>query len=352
MTVQEIAALLEGEVVGNGVLEITRVAKIEEAHSGDLTFFANPKYEKYLHSTQASAVLVSMKLDTSRYPLSGITFIRVHDPYLSFLTMLKRLTPMVDPFSQGIARSAVIDPTAKLGMNVALGECVVIEEHTTIGDNTRISSGSVIGKHARVGSDCLLYANVTLYHQCTLGDRVIVHSGTVIGSDGFGFAPQQDGSYEKIPQLGIVVVGDDVEIGANCTIDRATLGATRVEKGVKLDNMVHLGHNVHIGEHTVIAGQTGISGSTKIGKHCMIGGQVGIAGHIEIADRVVIMGQSGVTKGIKEPGTTHFGYPAKEHGKALRMEAALRSLPELMKEFQALQRAVEELKEQNEGKKS
>jgi UDP-3-O-[3-hydroxymyristoyl] glucosamine N-acyltransferase len=351
MNVREVAALVRGEIEGDGNLEIARVAKIEEAVAGDLTFVANPKYEKFLGTTKASAVLVSTKLDTGRYRRQPpITFIRVHDPYLAFLTVLKSITRIPDPFPTGVHSTAVVDESAKLGANVSLGAHVVVGKNAVIGDNTRISHGCVIGDEAEIGQDCLFYPRVTVYHQCKVGSRVIIHSGVVIGSDGFGFAPQPDGTYEKIPQLGIVVIEDDVEIGANCTIDRATMGQTTIHRGVKLDNLVHLAHNVSVGDHTVIAAQTGISGSTKIGKNCMIAGQVGMVGHIEIADRTIIMAQSGIPKSITEPGKSYFGYPAKERGRALRIEAVLRSLPELAQELRELQKRVEELRERIEQK--
>jgi UDP-3-O-[3-hydroxymyristoyl] glucosamine N-acyltransferase len=351
MKVREIASLVGGEVVGDENAEITKVAKIEEAGQGDLTFLANPKYERFLATTRASAILVSPKLDTQR--IGGrepLTFIRVPDPYVAFLLVLKRITPVLDPFPIGVHPSAVVDATARVGSNVALGANVVVGKNAAVGNNTRVSHGCVIGDEASVGDECLLYPNVTVYHQCKIGNRVIIHSGAVIGSDGFGFAPKADGTYEKIPQLGIVVVEDDVEIGASCTIDRATMGQTALRRGVKLDNLVHVAHNVTIGENTVIAAQTGISGSTKIGKNVVIAGQVGIVGHIEIADRTVIMAQSGIPKSLPEPGKTYFGYPAKEHRRALRIEAALRSLPELVQEVQELAQKVETLRSKIEQK--
>jgi UDP-3-O-[3-hydroxymyristoyl] glucosamine N-acyltransferase len=351
MNVREVAALVRGEIEGDGNLAIARVAKIEEAVAGDLTFVANPKYEKFLGTTNASAVLVSTKLDTSRYRRQPpITFIRVHDPYLAFLTVLKSTTHIPDPFPTGIHATAVVDPSARLGANVSLGAHVVVGRNAVIGEGTRISHGCVIGDEASVGRDCLFYPGVSIYHQCRIGSGVIIHSGVVVGSDGFGFAPQPDGTYQKIPQLGIAVVEDGVEIGANCTIDRATMGQTTIHRGVKLDNLVHIAHNVSVGEHTVIAAQTGISGSTKIGKNCMIAGQVGFVGHIEIADRTIIMAQSGVPKTITEPGKTYFGYPAKEHGRALRIEASLRSLPELVQEVRELQKRVAALSDKFEQK--
>lgn len=344
MTIHEIAAFLQGEVVGNGNVEILRVAKIEEAGPGELTFLANPKYQKYLGTTHASGVLVPSSIDTK--PLQrqdGPAFIRVRDPYLAFLHVVKIISPVIDPFPSSVHPSAMVARTAKVGKNVGLGAHVVIEEEAEIGENTKIAPGCVIGRGVKIGRDCLLHANVTIAHQCRMGDRVIVQSGAVIGSDGFGFAPKADGSYEKIPQLGIVVVEDDVEIGANCTIDRATLGETIVKKGVKLDNLIQIAHNVVVGEHTVMAAQVGISGSTKIGRNVMIGGQVGTAGHIEIADRSVILGQTGVTKSLTEPGKTYFGTPVKEQRRAQKLEIALRGLPELLETVRELQRKVASL---------
>lgn len=347
MTIHEIAEWLGGEVVGNNIEsapDIERVAKIEEAKSGSLTFLANPKYEKHLGTTHATAVLVSRKLDLKKnVGRASLIFIRVDDPYVAFLQVLKRLTPIVEPFTSGIHSSAIVPSNATMGKNVSIGAHAVIGEHVIIGDNTKIGAGCVVGNHAQVGSECLFYPNVVVYHQCKIGNRVILHAGAVIGSDGFGFAPKADGSYEKIPQLGIVVLDDDVEIGANTTIDRATMGDTHIHCGAKIDNLVQIAHNVVIGEHTVIAAQTGISGSTKIGKHCMLAGQVGVAGHIEIADRTVIMAQSGIPKSIEEPGKSYFGYPADEARKAQRVYIAMKMLPDMLHEFTALQKKVAEL---------
>ncbi len=334
MTAAELASWLKGELVGDGTIQITRVAKIEEAGPGDLTFLANPKYEKHLVASRASAVLVSREFKPKSE--RSLTLIKVQDPYVAFLHAFKQLTPHIDPLPYGIDPTANISSSAKLGSNVSLGAYVVVDDNAVIGNNTRIGHACIIGKGAVIGADCMLYAGARVYHQCVLGDRVIVHSGAIVGSDGFGFARNASGEYEKIPQLGRVVIEDDVEIGANTTIDRATLGETLIQRGVKLDNLIHVGHNVTIGEHTVIAAQTGISGSVKIGKHVMIGGQVGIGGHLEIADRVIILGQSGVTKSLGPEGAVFFGYPAKEQKRAHRIEAATRMLPELLREFQEL----------------
>ncbi|MBM4168803.1 MAG: UDP-3-O-(3-hydroxymyristoyl)glucosamine N-acyltransferase [Ignavibacteria bacterium] len=345
MRISDIAAWFNGDVVGDGSTEITRVAKIEEAGPNEITFLANPKYEKFLAQTTASAVLVARSVDRSRLPArANLAFVLVDDPYLAFLTVLKRLTPVVDPLPHGIHSTAVVAPTAKIGKNVSLGAYVVVGEGASVGNETRIGHGSVIGPYAEIGEQCSLHANVVVYQQCRLANRVVIHSGTVVGSDGFGFAPKPDGTYEKIPQLGIVVIEDDVEIGSNCSIDRATIGETVIKRGVKLDNLIQVAHNVTIGENTVLAAQVGISGSTKIGSQNKIGGQVGIAGHLEIADDTTMLAQSGISKSVKEKGKVLFGYPAKEQGKAARIEAALRSLPELILEVRSLHEEIARLK--------
>lgn len=344
LRIADIAQWFDGEVTGNPSVEVTRVAKIEEAGPGDLTFVANPKYQKYLSTTGASAVLVSRKLDAVAAGVrSDLILIRVDDPYVAFLRVLKELSPAVDPFPEGVHPSAVVAPTADVEAGARIGPMVVIGDRAKIGKNARIGAGCVVGPEAVIGDDCTLYPRVVVYHQCRIGSRVIVHSGAVIGSDGFGFAPKADGTYEKIPQLGIVVVEDDVEIGSNTSVDRATMGETLIRRGTKLDNLVQVAHNVTIGEHTVIAAQTGISGSSKIGSHCMIAGQVGIAGHLEIADRTILLAQSGIPKSIPQAGQTYFGYPAKPHGRALRIEAVIRSLPELAQRVQELETLVREL---------
>lgn len=352
MKVHEIATLLQGEVVGDADVDIAGVAKIEEAADGDLSFIANPKYEKYLPSTKASAVLVSQKLDLNKYAGSTVTFIKVLDPYLAFLLVLKRFAPPADSFPTGIHPTAIVSPEARIGASVCLGAHVVVDKGAVIENNTKISHGCVIGEGVQIGTDCRIYPNVTVYHRCRIGNRVTIHSGTVIGSDGFGFAPKPDGGYEKVPQIGIVVIEDDVEIGSNCSIDRATMGETIICRGAKLDNLIQIAHNVVIGEDTVIAAQAGISGSTKIGKQVMIGGQAGFVGHIEIADSSIIMAQAGVSRSFTEPGKAYSAYPAKEHSRALRMEAALRSLPEMMREFSELKRNVDRLLEKLDSKKA
>lgn len=341
MTLREIAAMLNGEIVGDGALHIQRVAKIEEAGAGDITFLANPKYQKHLETTRASAVIVGKGFHAGAEVKPAL--VRVPDPYVAFLKILVYFNPPADPLPPGIHPTAVIAASAKLGTDVRVGAHVVVGERAVVGDGAMLCHNVVLGDDVRVGGKTILYPNVTVYHGCELGARVIIHSGTTIGSDGFGFAPQPDGSYEKIPQVGIVVVEDDVEIGANCAVDRATLGETRIKRGVKLDNLIQVAHNVVIGENTVSAAQAGISGSTRIGKNCQLGGQVGLTGHLEIADGTKIGAQSGVHRSVEKPNTTLFGYPAYPQREALRMAGAVTQLPDLITTVRALKKKVEEL---------
>ncbi len=347
MKLSEIGALLSGEVVGDAEIDIRRVAKIEEAGEGEISFVANPKYRKYLASTAASAVLLARgeEFDELRRRTSPLHIVRVADPYAAFLRLIETFHPPATPLKKGIHPSAIVPASATIGSNAAIGAYVVLGERCRIGDGATLYHGTVLGDDVTIGSGSVIHANVSVREQCRLGQRVIIHSGTVIGSDGFGFAPDEEGKFEKIPQRGIVVIEDDVEIGANCTIDRATIGETRIERGAKLDNLVQVAHNVVIGEHSVIAGQAGISGSTKLGKYCMVGGQVGFAGHITIADRTNFGAKSGVPKSITEGGKTYFGAPVTEIRQTLRMEAALRQLPELLVEFRNLERRLKEIEE-------
>lgn len=337
MKLYEIASAINGEIIGDADIEINRVAEIQSAGKGDISFISNPKYEKFFDTTKASAVIVGRNFSKRR---EDISLVLVNEPYFAFVKVLKLLGPSFELLPPGIHPTAVIAETATIGENVRVGANVFIGERTKIGSNTVIMPGVVICNDVEIGNDVLIYPNVTIYHKCKIGNRVIIHSGTVIGSDGFGFVPKPDGTYEKIPQVGIVIIEDDVEIGSNCSIDRATLGETVIRRGVKLDNLIQVAHNVVIGENTVIAAQTGIAGSTKIGKNCVLAGQVGIVGHIEIADKTTIAAQSGVTKSITESGKVYLGSPAKEHAVALRIEGALRQLPYLIKEFLELKAKI------------
>lgn len=351
MNLRDIALLVDGEIVGNGDAEIADIMKIEEAVEGTVTFLANLRYQKYLETTRASAVIVHTTLDTADVKRSTpLSYIKVADPYLAFLRLQVHFHPPPRPLAPGIHATAAVAPTATLGKDVAIGMFVVIGERCTIGDRTIVLHGTVLGDGVSVGEGSLIYPNVSIGEGCRIGNNVIIHSGTVIGSDGFGFAPKPDGSYEKIPQMGIVVIEDDVEIGANCTLDRATMGETRVKRGAKLDNLIQVAHNVVIGENTVMAAQSGISGSTKIGKNSMIGGQVGFTGHLDIADRTFVGAQSGVTKSVAEPGKSIFGSPAKDKMVAARIEGALRNLPETLRQIAELERRIASLEEKLKNK--
>ena len=336
MKLAEIADFLHGELVGDPQIDITGLAKIQEASPGQLTFLANPKYAKFLESTRATAVLVGKIED-----ITAIAQIIVEDPYLAFLEVLELFYPPAEPDFSGIHPLAVIAASAKLGENVRLGPHVYIGEKVEIGANTIIYPQSVILDEVRIGNDCRIYPRVSVRERCVIGNRVIIHDGAVIGSDGFGFAPQ-GGKYKKIPQMGIVKISDDVEIGANSTIDRATLGETLIGAGCKIDNLVQIAHNVEIRENTVIAAQTGVSGSTKIGRHVTLAGQVGIVGHVEIGDNAIVAAQSGVSKDIPA-GEVWFGYPASTLTKQKRIEASLRHLPDISKKVNALEKKISEL---------
>ncbi len=333
LSLTEIAEFVQGELEGGDTVNIRGVAKIEDAGIGEITFISNPRYAKHIETTKASAVLVSKDFPATTKPV-----IRTNNPYLSFLKVLKAFHPAQETLAEGIHPSAIIDKSTKIGVRVHIGTGVVIDRNCKIGKNVSIYPGVVVGREVVIGNNTVIYANVVLRERIQIGNNVIIHSGTVIGSDGFGFA-REGQQYHKIPQVGTVIIEDDVEIGANCTIDRATLGVTILHKGVKLDNLIQVAHNVEIGENTVIAAQTGISGSTKIGKNVMIGGQVGFVGHIEIGDNTTIGAQSGVSKSLP-PNSVFFGYPARPIMQAKREEAALRKLPDLLKRISELETKV------------
>lgn len=346
MTAQELARILEGEVVGDGTVQIYGVAKIEEAKAGMLSFIANPKYEKFIESTAASVVLVGNSFDTSKAAKLPPALIKLNDPYSSFVIALERFLPKKKDVEVGVHPTAIIHQTASVGKNSSIGAYVVIGERTVIGENTVLHPHVVIGRDVKIGSDCLLYSHVVVREECHIGNRVVVQPGAIIGGDGFGFAPMNDKTYRKIPQLGSVVIEDDVEIQANTCVDRATLGETRIKRGTKLDNLVQVAHNVSIGENTVIAGGTMIAGSTKIGNRNMIGGNVSIAGHIFTADDVKIGGHSGISGQLDTQGETYMGYPAKEARKWRRQEGAIRQLPQLLVEIREMQKKINELEEE------
>jgi UDP-3-O-[3-hydroxymyristoyl] glucosamine N-acyltransferase len=341
-TAQQIAAILGGNIDGDPDAVVKSVAKIEEAKEGDLCFLANPKYEEYIYTTKASVILISNSFEINGQ--ISPTLIRVKDAYGSFAILLEKYNEMISGAAKtGIEEYAKIATTATLGKNVYVGSFSYIGENVKLGDNVKIYPGCFVGDNTVIGNNTQIYAGVRIYHQCILGADIIIHSGTIIGGDGFGFAPMQDGTYKKIPQLGNVIIEDNVEIGTNTTIDRATMGSTIIRKGVKLDNLIQVAHNVEIGENTVIAAQTGISGSTKIGKNCLIGGQVGIVGHITIADGTRINAQSGVSKPVIENNVTISGSPAFDYKSSLKSQAIFRNLPELTQRLQKLEDTIQEL---------
>ncbi len=340
-TAATIAGFLKGEIVGDPDTVVNTVAKIEEGHEGALSFLANPKYEHYLYTTRSSVVLVNKSLVPSAKVTA--TMIKVDNAYESFASLLQ-LVDQAKPRKKGIHPTAVIEPTAKIGENAYIGAYAYIGDNAIVGDNCSVYPHVCIGDRTRIGSGCTLYPGVKIYHECIIGESCTIHAGTVIGSDGFGFAPQSDTEFIKIPQIGNVVIEDHVEIGANVAIDRATMGSTIIRKGVKLDNLIQIGHNVEVGENTVMAGLSGIAGSSKVGRNCMIGGQVGISGHIRIASGTRLGAQSGVPGDIKEENTVLTGYPAIDHKNFLRSAIIFKKLPELKSKIESLEKEVESLK--------
>lgn len=340
-TAATIAGFLKGEIDGNPEIKVNTVAKIEEGQPGALSFLANPKYEHYLYTTKSSIVLINKSFIPSA-PVSA-TLIKVENAYEAFASLLQ-LVDQARPRKKGIHSTAIIESTASVGKDVYIGPYAYIGDNCVIGDGCSLYPHVYIGDNTKIGKDCILNPGVKIYHDCVIGEGCIIHAGTVIGSDGFGFAPQTEGEYMKIPQLGNVVLEDNVELGANVTIDRATMGSTIIRKGVKLDNLIQIGHNVEIGENTVIAAQTGISGSTKVGKNCMMGGQAGMAGHIKIANGTKIGAQAGVLGDIKEENTVIIGSPAFDLKQFLKSTVVFKKLPELKIKVDTLEKELESLK--------
>ncbi len=339
-TAAEIAEIVGARVAGDGSVAITGLAPIDDAGAGDLTFLANPRYEKYLNSTGASAIIVPIQYDGSPL-LEGRTVLLADDAYVAFAAALAVFDAGPESIMPGIDPSASVADTAVLGEGVSVGPCAVIMTGASIGAGTVVHAGAYIGANSVVGEDCTIFPNATLKRSVTIGDRVAIHSGTIIGSDGFGFA--WDGEqHRKVPQIGTVVVGDDVEIGANVCIDRATIGATRIGRGTKIDNLVQIAHNVEIGQSSIVVAQVGVSGSTRIGNGVVLAGQAGIAGHIEIGDRAVVAAQAGVM-GDVPPGENVSGYPALKHSLSKRLHAGIRNLPSLFKRIKEIERRLDDL---------
>ena len=338
---KQIAEFIQGTIVGDENATVHTFAKIEEGIPGAISFLSNPKYTHYIYDTQSSIVLVNKDFEPEKEIKA--TLIKVDNAYES-LAKLLNLYEMSKPKKTGVDPLAYIAPTAKIGENVYIAPFACVGDNAEIGDNTSLHPHATVGSGAKVGSNCILYPHATVYHDCRVGNNCILHAGSVVGADGFGFAPSPEG-YEKIPQIGIAILEDNVEIGANTCIDRATMGATIIRKGVKLDNLIQIAHNVEVGSNTVMASQVGVAGSTKIGEWCMLGGQVGVAGHITIGNKVNMGAQSGVHGSIKD-GEALIGTPPIGLKNYFKSSAVFKKLPEMYLELNSLKKEIEELKKQ------
>lgn len=340
-TALQIAQLIEGTVDGNPEAIVRNVSKIEEGKENTLTFFANPKYEQYVYSTLASVVIVNADF-VAQQPVKA-TLIRVANAYQALAKLLEMYEQM-QPQKIGIEQPSYISDSAVIGEHAYVGAFAYIGEKVKIGNNVKIYPQAYIGDGVEIGDDSIIYAGVKIYKGCKVGQRCVIHAGSVIGADGFGFAPDSNNVYKKVSQIGNVVVSDDVEIGANTCIDRATMGSTRIGKGTKLDNLIQVAHNVEIGENTVMAALSGIAGSTKVGNNCMFGGQVGIAGHIHVPDGVKCGAQTGVNNNVKKAGSSLFGSPAMDYMEFNRSFVIFRHLPEIKKQIDEMKQHLDELK--------
>jgi len=340
LTAAQIAVLVNGKVDGNADIAVASFGKIEEAQQGQLAFLANPKYKDFLYTTKASIIIVNNTQEIKQ-PITA-TLIKVPDAYSAFATLLDKYQQIQQQLT-GIQQPVYIDATAKIGDNVYIGAFVYVGKNVVVGDGTKIYPSTFIGDNVTIAQHTILHPGVKIYHDCIIGSKVTIHAGSVIGADGFGFAPQADGSFKKVPQIGNVLIEDNVEIGSNTCIDRATIGSTIIKSGAKLDNLLQIAHNVEVGNNTVIAAQTGVSGSTKIGNNVMIGGQAGLAGHLIIGDGAKINAQTGVGKAVK-PGTSVTGTPFDEFRKYMRNQAFVRSLPQMEKRLKELEALVKELR--------
>jgi UDP-3-O-[3-hydroxymyristoyl] glucosamine N-acyltransferase len=340
-SVQEIAFLLNGTVEGDPLVTVNQLAKIEEAQNGSLSFLANPKYEQFLYTTNASVVIVNNDLALAE-PVKT-TLIRVENAYSAFSVLLEKYNT-IKLHKTGIEQPCFIHPSAQIGDNVYIGAFAYIGPDVKIGNNSKVYPNTYIGDNVNIGENTTLFAGVKIYFDCVLGNNVTIHSGAIIGSDGFGFAPNADGTYTKVSQIGNVILEDNVEVGSNTTVDRATMGSTIIRKGVKLDNLVQIAHNVEIGINTVIAAQSGVSGSTKIGENVILGGQVGVVGHISIAKGSQVQAQSGIGRTITEEGKKWAGTPAFAYANNMRSQVVVQRLPELEKKVEELIKIIAELK--------
>ncbi len=337
---KDIAAFLNGEIVGDGDVRISGVSKIEEGKSGTLSFLANPKYESYIYKTNASVVLVNSNF----VPRSEVkpTLIKVEDAYQAFASLLDMYMQAKAKIKKGVEQPSFVDETATLGEDIYIGSFTYVGKNAEIGNGVKLYPQVYVGDNVTIGDNTILYAGVKIYEDSVLGSNCILHAGAVVGSDGFGFAPQSDGTYQKIPQIGNVILEDNVEIGANSTLDCGTFGSTIIRKGAKIDNLVQIAHNCEVGENTAIAAQTGLAGTTKVGKNCRLGGQVGLAGHLTIGDNVNIGAQSGVAKSVKSNETLLMS-PAFNYKDAVKAAIIFKNLPKLRDEVIQLQKAVKAL---------
>ena len=345
-TAKVIAGYLKGEVEGDPEAKVSDISRIEEGRKGTLSFLANPKYTKYIYTTESSIVLVNkdLRLEKEVTP----TLVRVDDAYQAFANLLDLYNQSIQQKS-GIDKQAFISESCTVGENLYAGAFSYLGENVKVGDNVKIYPQVYVGDNVVIGNNTILYPGVKIYHDCLIGSNCTIHAGTVIGSDGFGFAPQNSENYKKIPQIGNVIINNDVEIGANVTIDRATIGSTVIGKGVKIDNLVQIAHNVEIGENTVIVAQSGIAGSTKVGKNCIIAAQAGIVGHLKIADKVIIGAQSGVTNNIEKEGDIVLGSPAYNASEKKREYVVGRQLPSLYRRLNELEKEVQILKKKEQN---
>ncbi len=340
-TAAQIAQMIGGTVEGDATKAVSNFGKIEEATVGQLAFLANPKYEEYLYTTQASIIIINA--DQPIKQKLAATLIKVPNAYTAFALLLEQYQKIVAQQMVGVQEPSYVHKSVIKGNNIFIGAFAYLGENVRIGNNAKIYPNTFIGNNVTIGDNTVIHPGVNIYHDCKIGNNVTIHAGTVIGGDGFGFAPQPDGSFKKVPQMGNVIIEDDVEIGSNTTIDRATIGSTIIRSGAKLDNLLQIAHNVEIGSNSVIAALTGISGSTKIGNNVMIGGQAGIAGHLNIADGTKINGQSGVGKSIKKNNTSITGTPAYDYLSTMRSYALVRQLPEIEKRLKDLEEIIKKM---------
>ena len=337
----QIAQIVGGTIEGNADITVSSFGKIEDAVKGQLAFLANPKYEDYLYTTAADIIIIN-ESQILKEALTA-TLIKVPDAYTAFASLLRQYEKLQAQKMVGIQEPVYIHPSVKKGDDIFIGAFAYLGENVIIGDGAKIYPNAYLGNNVFIGSNSIIHPGVKIYHDCIIGSKVVIHAGTVIGGDGFGFAPQPNGSFKKVPQMGNVIIEDNVEIGSNVTIDRATIGSTIIRNGAKLDNLLQIAHNVEIGCNTVVAALTGISGSTKIGNNVMIGGQAGIVGHIQIADGTKINAKSGVSKSILTPNTAVTGTPASDYTSNLRTQALVRKLPELEKRVRELEGLVKKM---------